>query len=126
MIPLNEDSQRNLEAVAELQQRVAALEKQNRRFRKIGFASVAILGVTIFCGAHVIEDKLDIREQLLIRDRNRTVRLDIGVEAGNGRSNGLTLYDGDRKRKVELAIDPAGNGKLVFFDANDNVVRSYP
>ena len=104
--------------VKALETRLSALEGGNRRLRRMTAALACVVIVGMIAGAQVFNDSLDIREQLLIRDRNDKVRFNLNVDRKNGKSGGkgdITIYrqllmlnfHSDRRT---AALDRSGSG----------------
>ena len=109
-----------------LEQRVRTLEGRNRWYRSLLTVCLAALLVVVAGGAQVIKDSLEIREQLLVHDRNGTVRFDMGVERKDGLSNGLILFDRDGKKRIALSVNDRGEAALSFYDRDENHIKSFP
>jgi hypothetical protein len=109
-----------------LEDRLTNLERQNRRLKQTCMVMVGALTIGLLTGAQVVKDSFDIREQLLIRDRDNTVRFDIGVDKVQGLQNGLLIFDKDGKRRIVLSVSDDGSATLGFYDRNGQVIKILP
>jgi len=114
------------ERIARLEARLTALERRGNRLRRACVALLGLLTVVVVAGAQVINDSLEIKEQLLVKDRTGRVRFDLGVEKTRGLANGLVVYDAEGKRRVLLGVNDRGDAALWFYKANGDEVAHYP
>lgn len=112
----------SLERISDLEQRCARLEARSRWGRRM---CLILLMLVTLAGANIIKDTLDVREQLIIRDRGDTVRVDLGVERSRGLANGLVLFDKNGKRRIVLSVDDNGVASLGFYDQNGEQTGNY-
>lgn len=116
----------NSEEVGRLEVRLATLEQRSKRLTRVCMSLGTILAVVVLAGAQVVNDSLVVREQLIIRDRANTIRIDMGVEKTNGLGNGLVLYDKGGKRRIVLGVSDTGVASLGFYKPNGDQIAQYP
>jgi hypothetical protein len=98
-----------------INERLTRLERANRRWKLLGVFSVVTTAVLVLCGALTT-----INEQLLIKDRDGTVRFDIGIERVRGLEQGIKIIDKDKKTRIEIGVNKDGNCFLVLTDRDGN------
>ena len=116
-----------------LEKRLAALERQNRWLKGIGFVGVTILAVGLLMGANK-PDKIVGAERFVVKDEKGITRAEFGMtdmgpslllrdEAGmtrvrldlyDSRSAGLDLYDEKGNRRVCLSAFKEGSNFWLF------------
>ena len=97
---------------ASVLQRLANLERQNRRFKRTGLAAMVLAGATLLIGQATPQWKVE-AERFVIKDAEGKVRAELGM-AGHGPL--LALYDEDGTRRAVFGIAEKGPG-IFFFDA---------
>ncbi|MFA5785123.1 MAG: hypothetical protein WC962_09620 [Phycisphaerae bacterium] len=97
------------------EQRIEKLEVQNRRLKCL----IILFGLL---GMFIISAGMQtIQEQLIIRDRNNTVRFDMGVDKFNGRANALLIFDMDGRKRVDIGVDASGNTGIVLLNPDGSI-----
>jgi hypothetical protein len=132
-------------------QRLARLERVVSRWRIIGFAAMALLGLVVLLGAFtrggrtaigdvlarevILVDRAqapraslalgnDDGPSLLLMDQQKKVRVGLTV-LGDGRPS-LGMMDAQGQSRVVLALDAQGVPTLRFLDAHGHVIWSTP
>lgn len=97
-------------------QRLARLERANRRLVRMGAIGPVVVAALLVMGqtlpqrvAKVIE-----AEEFVLREPNGTVRARLAVEPHN--YSGLSVYDKTGRRVVDLGILPSGGPSLLLRD----------
>ena len=134
-----------------MEQRLLALERRLRRWRLLGWAAVATVGVLVLLGASTRAGRTAVAEvfarELILVDRTQTPRasLTIGQEDGpslllldphgtvraglallaDGRPS-LGLRDAQGQPRVVLALDAQGTPTVRLLDAQGQVLWSAP
>jgi len=106
---MNESTMNNME------QRLDRLERENLRWRRIGFLVLVVIAAMVLMGqakvsrvAKVIE-----AEKFVVRDKSGKVRAALQTSAKDGPS--LDLYDKNGKNRVQLAILEVGGPTPILF-----------
>ena len=87
------------DAVAELGERIARLERTNRIWKTVGFLGLASIAVILFAGA---VESLD-HGEIICRDVNGMARASIGVSRkGNGEMSWASFYDPNGSIRISL------------------------
>ncbi len=100
-------------------QRLCRLERQIRRWKVLGIAAAAVLGLTVVMGAAGNKDK-EVAEEIRARrfyvvDRDNKIRVAIAVVVRDGveRGVGLALYDANGKRRASIGLSRDGSNVLL-------------
>ncbi len=107
-----------------LTERIAKLEQQNRRMKRVSVLAGGFLGALALVGfaAPVVCDIVT-GERLVIRDNYGRTR--IGIDAYHNEAPGLTLHDGSGRERAKLAVNDKGDVTLSFLDEKGNSKASY-
>lgn len=93
-------------------ERLAKLERQNRRFKRAGLVAMVLAGATLLLGQATPQWKVE-AERFVLKDADGKVRAELGM-AGHGPL--LALYDEDGARRAVFGIAERGPG-IFFLDA---------
>src|SRR5262245_31899838 len=105
--------------------RISAIERQNKRLKRACIVFGCMVAIGLFAGANVVNDSMEIREQLMLRDRNDKARFDMGVNRDNGRSNGLVVADMQGTRRIFLGVTDQGDAVIQLHDRTGKIVRQF-
>lgn len=103
----------------ELSSRIDALEKQNRRLKRVGLAAFMSLAAALAIGAANINES-----ELVLRDpNNHMTRITLNTNPKTG-SAGLQIFDRLGRRRIVLATEPEDDRpSLFYFDEQGNGKR---
>ncbi len=100
----------------DLQRRIERLERENKRFKRLGTAALLLVVIAVSMGQTPRERPKTIKaQQFVIVDEKGTPRGQFGIEKGSAK---LSLAHKNGKRTVELRTLPNGRSALHFLDTN--------
>lgn len=94
-----------------LVRRIERLERENRRFKRVGVALALGLVAVLLMGQAPGRARTLEAEKLVLKDRGGKIRAVLG-EDGEDRELGLYLYDGKQVPRVAVSLDRAGSPML--------------
>ena len=112
--------------VAALENRTAALERQNRLLRRLSAGCFGLLAVAAACGAQVVADSLVVQEEFLVKDRGGVTRFEMVVNRIHGRSNGFHVVDANGRTRIDIGVTDEGVAVIGFFDAAGQLIKTLP
>jgi hypothetical protein len=102
-----------------LVERVSQLEKQNRRFKRLGTLLLVLLGgLTLVAAQERGKGQTIEADRFLLKDANGRIRADLGLDKNGGVR--LLLNDENEKQRLNAAAFSEGPG-LALFDENGAV-----
>jgi hypothetical protein len=87
-------------------ERLAALEKQNRRLRRAGALILAGVGVVVLTGQVLPKNRTVEAERFVLTDANGKSRAELSLDHNSAQ---LALYDQEGRQGVSLTTDALGN-----------------
>jgi hypothetical protein len=105
-------------------QRLARLEQAHRRWRMLGCAAIAILGLVVLLGSSGAKVHDDIQaRRFVLADKEGKERARLGIHPQEGGPS-LELYDKDGKSRAQLSINANGSSILDLNSANSPDARA--
>ena len=96
-------------------QRLEKLERQNRRFKRVGALALTGVGVLIFMSQAASDSHTVEAQRFIVKDAEGHVRAEFGL---SGKAAGLTLYDqkGTTQARLEAGAGALSGGQLELRD----------
>lgn len=102
--------------LSKLTQRLEQLERQNRRFKKVGVGLAGALGVVALMAANPLCDIVS-AERFVLRDSHGKTRM---LMDAYHTEPSIQLRNQAGKTVASFGVDKQGEAYLTFFDANGN------